>query len=378
MSAAADPGDAEGFSKPAPAPRGLAGAFERLLERALAWRDARIASPAFQSWAARFPLTRGVARRDAERLYDLTAGFVYSQTLLACVELGLLEALRGGPLSAEALGERTGLPAERAALLCQAASAIGLTARRRDGRYRLGRLGAATLGAPGLAPMIRHHRLFYQDLADPVALLKHDAAPGETALSQFWPYVRGGAVDPTQAATYSALMAASQMMVAEETLAVAPLRDVRRLLDIGGGAGAFLIEAARRWPRLEVALLDLPAVAAVAEARFAEAGLADRARAHGGGFLDAPLPEGADAISLVRVLYDHDDKTAIALLRRVREALPPGGLLLISEPMSGGTRPSRAGDAYFGFYTLAMTSGRPRSAERHAELLTAAGFERAA
>ena len=64
-------------------------------------------APRFQRWAAAFPLTRRLARRDGERLFDLMAGFVYSQTLLACVELGLLQRLsragrgirraRGGP-----------------------------------------------------------------------------------------------------------------------------------------------------------------------------------------------------------------------------------------------------------------------------------------
>ncbi len=53
---------------------------------------------------------------------------------------------------------------------------------------------------------------------------------------------------------------------------------------------------------------------------------------------------------------------------------PPGGRLLVSEPMSGGARPTRSGDAYFGFYTLAMGTGRPRSPARHADLLHAAGF----
>ena len=42
--------------------------------------------------------------------------------------------------------------------------------------------------------------------------------------------------------------------------------------------------------------------------------------------------------------------------------------------MSGGDTPSRSGDAYFNFYTLAMGTGRPRSPARHAEMLAAAGF----
>ena len=95
----------------------------------------------------------------------------------------------------------------------------------------------------------------------------------------------------------------------------------------------------------------------------------------GGSFLSDPLPRDADSASLVRVLYDHDDSTVQKLLLRVFEALPANGQIIVSEPMSGGDMPTRAGDSYFGFYTMAMTTGRPRSAARHMVLLNEAGFE---
>ena len=123
--------------------------------------------------------------------------------------------------------------------------------------------------------------------------------------------------------------------------------------------------------------MDLPGVIDAARPLLADAGLDARIRCHPGSFLDDPLPTGMDAISLVRVLYDHDDPTVAHLLGRVFEALPPGGRLIISEPMSGGATPTRAGDAYFGFYTMAMTTGRPRAAARHKQLLTDAGFANA-
>lgn len=64
-------------------------------------RDTLVASPAFQSWAARFPLTKRVARRDGERLFDLVAGFAYSQALHATVSLKLPDRLAGGAKSAD-------------------------------------------------------------------------------------------------------------------------------------------------------------------------------------------------------------------------------------------------------------------------------------
>ena len=63
------------------------------------------------------------------------------------------------------------------------------------------------------------------------------------------------------------------------------------------------------------------------------------------------------------------------LLRNVRRALPDDGHLVLAEPMAGVAGAEAMGDAYFGFYLLAMGRGRPRTAERLGEMLEAAGFE---
>jgi demethylspheroidene O-methyltransferase len=248
-----------------------AGLLVRLRDGLRGWLTARIADPAFQSWAARFPPTRPLARTSAAQLYDIVAGFVYSQTLFACVELDLFRHLRAGPLTVAEMARRLDLAPDAMERLAQAAAAIGLLVRSGE-RYALGPLGAAMLGAPGVAEMVRHHRLFYADLADPVALLRGETDP---RLRSFWSYVGGAkthAMTADEAAPYSALMAASQAMVAEETLAAVPLHGIRHLADIGGGEGAFLEAAARRYPALRVTLFDLPAVADRAEARFRVAG----------------------------------------------------------------------------------------------------------
>ena len=75
------------------------------------------------------------------------------------------------------------------------------------------------------------------------------------------------------------------------------------------------------------------------------------------------------------MLYDHDDGVVKNLLSKVFDTLPPGGTILISEPMSGGVHPNKSGDAYFGFYTMAMTTGRPRDILTHKMNLSEIGFE---
>ncbi len=348
-----------------------------LTDRFTAWRNGLVGSRRFQSWAARFPLTKRIARRDGERLFDLVSGFAYTQTLHAVVAFDLAEALADGPRSAGELALRASVPADRMAVLCQAAAALDLFHRRADGRYELARLGAALLGVPGLREMILHHSVLYRDLADPAAFFQGET---ETELAGFWPYVFGaeGAVDPEVARTYSNLMADSQVLVAEETLKTVDFGSAHTLLDIGGGTGAFLAAVGAAHPDLQMRLFDLPAVVPGAQERFAEAGLSDRVTIHSGSFQTDPLPEGADMISLVRVLYDHQDETVAALLQAAYAALPPGGRIVISEPMSGGARPERAGDAYFALYCLAMRTGTVRSQDRIGALLSQAGFSQIA
>jgi demethylspheroidene O-methyltransferase len=302
---------------------------------------------------------------------------VYSQVLLACVRLKLFEHLADGPQHAAALAGRMGLTPAAAETLLESAVALDLVERRGGDRFGLGPLGAALRANPGVVAMIEHHALVYRDLADPVALLRRTAGP--TELSRFWGYAGAATpadLDPAVTATYSALMSASQQLIADEVLDAYPLRGHRCLLDVGGGEGTFLIAAAGRAPDLELKLFDLPAVADRARGRFAERGLAGRATAHGGDFRVDPLPAGADIVSLIRVAFDHSDETVLAVLRAVRRAIRPGATLLLAEPMAGTPGAEPVGAAYFGWYLWAMGPGRPRTPEQLAALLSAAGFAR--
>jgi len=327
-----------------------------------------------QALVSRLPVGRALARRDGGAIFEILQGFVASQVLSALVELGILRDLLDGPRTAENLGLRAGVPAGRMEQLMRAGVALGLLDSARRGRYRLARRGAAILGVPGLEAMIRHNRAFYADMADPVAVLRGD---GETELQRFWPYVLGAAGEaPAQAVErYSDLMAQSQVLVAQDTLRMIRFSGIRRLLDVGGGSGAFLGQVLRRHSHVSGLLFDLPGVLPSAESHLARQGLLGRVAFCPGDFRHDALPAGADAAALIRVLYDHEDATVAALLSNVYEALPQGGRLIVSEPMSGGDAPDRAGDVYFAFYTMAMGTGKVRSAEDIAALCRAAGFE---
>jgi demethylspheroidene O-methyltransferase len=100
-------------------------------------------------------------------------------------------------------------------------------------------------------------------------------------------------------------------------------------------------------------------------------------RCYGGSFLDDPLPRGHDCVTLVRVLFDHEDAVVLRLLRNVRAAMEPGQTLVIAEPMAGNrSRGQRYATAYFGVYVMAMGSGRCRTPEEIGALARQAGFSR--
>lgn len=337
-----------------------------------------VATDRFQRWSARFPLTRPITLRRSRALFDVVSGFVYTQTLLACVELDLFAYLAGGARTIDEIADHAKLSRASTERLLNAAVSLHLLMKRRHGRYALGALGAPLVGNTGVLALIRHHRLAYQDLSDPVALLRQ-GADFRTELSRYWSYAdapRPQQIDDTRVAAYSEIMADTLPPVANDVLDAYDLSRHSCLLDVGGGEGVFLSLVGARHAHLQLRLFDLPAVAARAKTRLSQAGFADRVECHGGNFHADALPTGADVISLVRVLLDHDDASVLRLLKRVRAALPSGGVLLIAEAMAGVRGAETVGDAYFSFYLMAMGKGRARRAAELHQMLQAAGFRR--
>ncbi|PPD00389.1 MAG: methyltransferase [Hyphomicrobium sp.] len=361
-------------------PRGFARVLEspivnKIREKTSATRNALLGSLTFQRWASALPLTRPVAQRRAREVFDLCAGFVYSQILYACVKLQLFQLLSGGARNLSQISSALNLAPEPTRRLLDAAAALKLVERFGADRYGLGPHGAVIAGNPGILKMIEHHAMLYADLSDPVALLRGERK--DAALSSYWAYATStSATDLADAriSEYTALMAASQTLIAEEILATYPIAQHRCLMDVGGGDGTFVRAVAAKIPSIELKVFDLPAVAECARQKFASAGISQRATAHGGNFFCDPLPEGADLISLVRIIHDHDDEPVRKLFSQVRRALRPGGKLIVAEPMSGSRRAETVGDAYFGFYLMAMGSGRPRSASEIISMLQREGF----
>lgn len=331
-----------------------------------------IRRPGFSDWASRSFIFGWLVRHQARRVFDLMSGFVYTQTLLACEQLGWLEALEESGCSVDQLADMGGLTRDRAMLLIKAASSIGLLKLRRDA-VQLTLTGRVIVQQTGLRALIRHHRIFYEDLTAPAELLRNPDP--STQLRRFWRYVEmrgngedgGSEAQRAQTAEYSALMTATQDMIVSQVLASVRFGSTDRLLDVGGGQGRFAAKIRASHPSVVTHVFDLPGVLTASDCE-------PMARTEGDFFRDA-FPSGFQTVSLVRVLYDHPDDWVLRLLRKVHDYLAPQrGRLIVAEPMSAEGHESRMAEAYFGFYLLAMRGGRPRSGSELAGLLRQAGF----
>jgi hypothetical protein len=147
------------------------------------------------------------------------------------------------------------------------------------------------------------------------------------------------------------------------------------LLDLGGGSGAFAIEAVKRSPTLSAMVFDLPQVVAVTRQIIQETGLTDRISCTGGDLRDDPWPSGADLILLSYIVSCYEPQAVQALLARTQAYLPSGGRLLIHDFALSADRSGPSNAALFLFGQLSA------SAQTHAysvdELETAmqeAGF----
>jgi demethylspheroidene O-methyltransferase len=337
-------------------------------------RNAILGSLRFQRWAARLPLINMIARRKAAAQFDLTAGFVYSQILAAFEDADLFTLLAAGPMSETDIAQRTALSQAATRRLLVAAASLHLAQQCQPGLWILGEVGAAMAPHTGVRAMVRHHHLLYSDLADPLALLRKDRA-SETHLSAFWTYAaRGDLAAAGETNSYSQLMAATQHMVTEQVLQSYDFTRYRAMLDVGGGRGAFARAVAGSAPALSLGLFDLPSVIDGTRVALSTDDDAPAITLHSGSFITDQVPSGYDLITLIRIVHDHDDDVARLLLKRVYDALPAGGTLLIAEPMSSGEAENRVGDAYFGLYLWAMGSGRARTPSELTAMLRDAGF----
>jgi SAM-dependent methyltransferase len=105
----------------------------------------------------------------------------------------------------------------------------------------------------------------------------------------------------------------------------------KRILDIGGNSGEFVLLICRGYPEMRGTVFDLPLVCEIGRQHVAGEPEAERIEFVGGDALSDELPGEYDAVTFKSVLHDWPDDAAARFIRRAARSVKPGGTLLIFE-----------------------------------------------
>jgi hypothetical protein len=243
-------------------------------------------------------------------------------------DLGLLARLEAGPVSLGALAADTRTKPLRLYKFLDGLESLGLVNRRQPNDDLLATeyttsepLGAAVEAVLGKTSIERDRdRYPWREIYGRIP----SVLAGEVDTRFAWP-----PGTPDEVRDFERAMAAGCPPIIEAFRNPRIFGDARRWLDVGGGDGTVMAAILRDRPALTGDVFNLPAVEPLVRGRAAE--LDGRMGFVGGDFLANPLPTGYDVLSFVRVLHDWPADIARSLLVKARDALQPGGRIVICE-----------------------------------------------
>jgi cyclopropane fatty-acyl-phospholipid synthase-like methyltransferase len=150
---------------------------------------------------------------------------------------------------------------------------------------------------------------------------------------------------------------------------------VKRLLDVGGGSGAFCIALAQKYPQIYSTILELPIICSIAEDYIAADGLSERIDTRAGNFFQDSFPDDYDAILFSNVFHDWNWQKCLYLAKRSFEALPQGGRIFLHEILLSETKDSPIVATSMSMCMIWATEGKQYTASELHQILTEAGFE---
>lgn len=245
-----------------------------------------------------------------DAIFQIGCGFMASKLFFVANDVGLFEKLADGPATLDDLMQRIGAPRRTMRILVDAMAALGLL-EIREGRYHNGPVAASYLSGRGkedLRPLLR----YFEQLNYPMwTQLKEAVRTGQ-------PVFRDLTLTEGEQQIYSEGVEAFTVEAANTLAATYDFGQHRRVLDLGGGTGSFLIAMLSQNSNLDGVLFERPQVAAVARHRLVSSFLAHRIRIVEGDFFKDPIPEDHDAVMVANVLHLLSPEHNLELLRRIR------------------------------------------------------------
>ncbi len=298
------------------------------------------------------------------RLLQLANDFWASRIFLSAVELDFFSAVGDGG-SAGLVAEKTGTAPRAARMMLDALSALDLLRKEGETYYNTpGTARSLRQGAPDDARAALMNRVHMWD-----------------RWSHLTECVReGSAMDsdtraPSVTRAYLAATHRVASLVAPELVRTLDLQHVQRVLDVGGGTGAYTVAVLEAHPGATGVILDLPSVIRYARGHVRDAGMAERIELREGDFnLDA-LGSGFDLVLLSHVLHLNAEEANRRLLGRVMSALQPGGAVVINDYVVNAARTAPRTAALYALNVLVSTrEGDVYSYDQLAQWLAACGF----
>jgi hypothetical protein len=180
------------------------------------------------------------------------------------------------------------------------------------------------------------------------------------------------AAHPDDGATFDRAMTDISRRANRELLEAYDFGRFERVVDVGGGHGAFLAGVLAAHPATCGVLFDQAHVVAEAAPVLEAAGVSDRCEVIAGSFFDA-VPPGGDAYLLKAIVHDWEDDDAVGILRNVRAAIADTGTVLVVDRELGA--PNENAEAKFSDLNMMVgPGGRERTRDEFAALFDDAGF----
>jgi SAM-dependent methyltransferase len=300
----------------------------------------------------------------AERIQQMAA-FQRPRILLTAVDLGVFDALAAGP-RASAAAARTLRADPRAVdrLLCALCS-MGLV-RKSGGRYANAPDAARFLvrRSPGFLAGLDHSVRLWQSWSTLTDAVRRGRSLPDR-----------GRPDPGASHSFIAAMHWNAASRAKDVARLIGLSGVRRVLDIGGGSGAYSMAFARAIKGLRSVVLDLPDILPITRRYIRAERMQRSVTTTPGDFNRGPFPRGFDLAFLSMIVHINSPAANARLIRRAAAALNPGGRLVIQEFIVDETRTSPPFSAFFALNMLVNTdAGDTYTESEMREWMKAAGL----
>ncbi|MCS7314381.1 MAG: methyltransferase [Bryobacterales bacterium] len=298
-----------------------------------------------------------------EHLLERLNAFRESRLLLTAIELDVFTAVGEGSTATETAA-RVGTALRSTEMLLDALVAVGLLGKRED-RY---------FNVPA-------SRWFRRDTAESARdALMHIVKLWErwsrlTACVRKGSCVRARRRTKAETEAFIALMHYNARWRAPLVAEAIGLEGVGRMLDLGGGSGAYAIAFAQAAPSLEADVMDLAPVLRIARRHIEQAGVGDRVKTKVGDLRQPSYGAGYDLVFISAVCHMLDPQENRAMLRKSHAALHPGGRVVIQDFILEPDRTAPRHAALFALNMLVNTPGGATYTEtEYRQWLEEAGF----